>query len=289
MLGGGIDLVHAEPRLAAVDGAVAGDGLHGAHARLQVDIDGDGLRAGGEDVVELTVEDLDEVGGVARERMVAVAGARQLQHQVLVVAEPQPDGADGDALREKHRAKPCEILHARRADIGPAVGQQHDAIEALEVLVRQHLVAAAQNALVDGGGAAGADALDSVGEEARVGHPLRGNEDVGAMVEHHHGSDVVRPQPADREAGGFAGLGDARAAHGTGAIDDEGDVDRRTVSRRLGLAALDRNLQVVLVRDALLHDRLGETRIERNGPVRASRRRCNHAGERRSDRPQCAI
>jgi hypothetical protein len=91
VLGCGIDLVERELGLLAVDGAVPAQGPHGPHAGLQLDVDRHGLRARAQDVVELLVEDLDEVGGLAGEGVVAVAGARQLQHQVLVVAQTEAD------------------------------------------------------------------------------------------------------------------------------------------------------------------------------------------------------
>ena len=65
-------------------------------------------------VVELLVEDLDEIGGLAGERVVAVAGAGELQHQVLVVAEAEADGADRDALAAAARWPSCVKSSGRR-------------------------------------------------------------------------------------------------------------------------------------------------------------------------------
>jgi hypothetical protein len=56
-----------ELRAVAVDGAVAAQGADDTHAGLELDVDGDGLGARRQDVVELLVEDLDEVGGLAGE------------------------------------------------------------------------------------------------------------------------------------------------------------------------------------------------------------------------------
>ena len=160
VLGGGVDLVHVELRAVAVDGAVAAQRAHDAHTGLELDIDGDGLGAGGQHVVELLVEDLHEVGRLAGEGVIAVTGAGERQHQILVVAEAQPDRADRNALAQQRAAQHAEIGRTRRAAVGLAVRQQDDAIEPLRLLVAAHLVGADQHAGVDGGRAARVDLLD---------------------------------------------------------------------------------------------------------------------------------
>ncbi len=62
--------------------------------------------------------------------------------------------------------------------------------------------------------------------------------------------------------GGLAGLRDRHALHGARAVDDERHVDGSARLRRLPLAALQGDLEVVLVRLAVFHDGMGEPRLE---------------------------
>ena len=91
---------------------------------------------------------------------------------------------------------------------------------------------------------------------------LRRHQHVDRVVEDDDGGDVGRQQPVDGHDGGLARLGDAGALHGARAVDDERHVDGRAVLRRLGLAALQRDAQVVLVALAALHDWLRQPRLE---------------------------
>ncbi len=289
MLGRRIDLVERELGLLAVDAAVPAQGAYRPHAGLQLDVDRHGLGARAQDVVELLVEDLDEVGGLAGKRMVAVAGARQLQHQVLVVAQAEADGADRDALGQQRLSQRAELLGSGGADVGLTVRQKNDAVEPPRLLELGDLGSAGQHAGVDRRRPAGTDLADEVGEERGGGDVLRRHQHVDTVVEDHHRGDVGRQQAVDRHDGGLARLRDGVTLHGARAVDDERHIYGRAVLRRLRLAALQGDAQVVLVALATLHDGLRQPRLE---PDRLAglRGRCNEcAGNDQGAQSDCAM
>ena len=178
------------------------------------------------------------------------------------------------------RAQRRELLGTDGADVGLPVGQQHDAVEPPRLLELRHLDCALQHAGVDGRRAAHADLLDEVREMCGVADRLRRHQHVDRMIEDDDGGDVGRQQPVDGHDRRLARLGDAGALHGARAVDDEGHVDGRARLRGLGLAALQRDAQVVLVPLAALHDWLRQPRLELDRLIRpGGRQRQRHGAE----------
>src|SRR5262249_34891629 len=93
--------------------------------------------------------------------MIAIARARELQHQVLIVVKPEPDGGDRDPIAQELAAQLGKIRRLAWADIGLAVRKEHDAIEPFWVLELAHLARAFHDAGVDGSVAAHADLADA--------------------------------------------------------------------------------------------------------------------------------
>ena len=234
------------------------------HARAHLDVDRHRLGAGGEHVVEFTVEDLDQVVGRVRERVVAIARARELQHQVLVVAKPEADGADRDSLAQELAAQSCKVGWISRPNIGLAVREQHDAIEPPGVLGLADLACALHHSVVDGRAATYTNLADAIGEHGAVVDRLRRDQDVDLVVEDDDRGDVVLIEPVDRHDGGLARLCDTGATHRAGSIDHERHVDGRAVVAALGLAAVERDAQVVLLGLAGFHHRLRKPRFKRD-------------------------
>jgi len=98
----------------------------------------------------------------------AVGGAGQLQHQVLVVVQAEPDGADRDALAEQAPPEDGELRGTAGADVGLAVRQQHDAVEAAGIQVAAYLLGALADAIVDVGLPARTDLADAVEKQRGV-------------------------------------------------------------------------------------------------------------------------
>ena len=80
--------------------------------------------------------------------------------------------------------------------------------------------------------AVGCQVVDGVAQlVARVAQRRRGAQDVDLVVVGDERDDVVGRQPLQRHARAFLGGGDAVALHRAGAVDDDGDVDRRAPAR----------------------------------------------------------
>ena len=76
---------------------------------------------------QLLVETVDQVGRRLAVILLAAAGARHGQHQLLVEAAPQADRGGADAALEPVRALLLDTRRIKQAGIGLAVGQQDDA------------------------------------------------------------------------------------------------------------------------------------------------------------------
>ena len=155
-----------------------------------------------------------------------------------------------------------ELLRPGGADVGLAVGQQHDAVEPPRVLELGDLGRAGQHAGVDGGGAAHADLADEVGEERRGGDVLRRHQHVDAVVEDHDRGDVGGSSRL------IAMMAASRAwAMASPCMEPERSMTKATLTgvrfcAGSRLAALQGDAQVVLVGLAALHDGLRQPRLE---------------------------
>ena len=157
------------------------------------------------------------------------------------------------------------------------------------LLVLGDLGRALQHARVDGGRAAGTDLADEVGEERRCRDILCRHQHVDPVVEDHDRGDIGGKQPVDRHDGGLARLRDGVALHGARSVDDERHVDGRAVLRRLRLATLQGDAQVVLVALATLHHGLRQPRLESDRLTGLGGKRKERVANKEGAHSDCAI
>ena len=159
--------------------------------------------------------------------MVAVALARQGDHEVLVVPVAEADGRDRDPLLGERPAEIAEIPGAARTDVREAVRNEDDAVHAMPLDELLHLPRALADAGEEGGVAGRVEALDLLVDLLAVAHLGRRDEHVDGVVVSDDGDDIVRAEPVDREQRGLLGLADLLAGHRAGPIEDDRDVRRR--------------------------------------------------------------
>src|SRR5690606_15512665 len=113
-----------------------------------------------EDVAEFGGEDTGKVLAGFDKVSVAVAGAGEAGHEVLVVIEPDSNGGDGDVFAGEGLAETFEVGRGGGADISDAVGQEEDPVDERAVEVFADFGGALVDAAVEGGHAARCDGAD---------------------------------------------------------------------------------------------------------------------------------
>ena len=132
--------------------------------------------------------------------------------------------------RRKLAAQRGEIARAARADVGDAVGEQHDAVHELAVEMPPHLLRAERHARMNGRAAAGAHAIDARLERVAIAlaaDALRREQHLGVVVEHDEREVVVIGEVIDRDARPLFRLFEFRALHRAAAVEDDREVHRR--------------------------------------------------------------
>ena len=131
------------------------------------------------------------------------------------------------------------------AAVREAVGQEEAAAHGFGREVLGHLLAAPEPAAVQVGGLPRLDARHEVRRGlARLRRRERGgDDDVDAVVVRHDGEAVLRPERSKALEDGLARVHDLLAAHGAGAVEDEGEVDGKAPRLGRGLGRLDLDAQ----------------------------------------------
>ena len=100
---------------------------------------------------------------VADEVEVAAAGVGHALEQRLVEVGADAEGARGDAAVAQLAREPLELRVVDDPDVGEAVGEQQDAVDAVGGEAARDLLAAGQPAAVEVRAAAGVDVPEPVG------------------------------------------------------------------------------------------------------------------------------
>ena len=173
------------------------------------------------------VGDRPRVGDVVE---VAAAGSGHGLEQHLVEVGAHAKGRRLHAARAELGGVLGQLVAIGDADVGQAVGQQQDAIDALAGQVHGDLLAAAQPALAEVGLVARVDPADRAGSHlaATPTSPRveRTTTSIDVVVD-DHGEAIVSLETADRLLDGLLGEGDLLARHGARPIQHERQVHGR--------------------------------------------------------------
>ena len=179
---------------------------------------------------------IPHLGNVAGEVEVPPAVVGHGLEQCLVEVRADPERAGGHAPAAQVVGAPRQLVGIADPVIGETVREQQDAVDARGCEAGGHLLAAREPARVQVRAAARHDRAQAPG---RLGTGLRrghgaGHDHVHLGVVGHDGEAVVGLEAVDRLERGLLGEGElVVAAHRSGAIQDEGEVDRLAVPRRI--------------------------------------------------------
>ncbi len=193
------------------------------------DLEGDPASDDIERLPDLARDVVADARRVGDEVEVTATGRRHRLEQDLVEVLPDAERRRADPAGPELAGVPGELVAVGHPDVGQPVGQEEATVHPLLLEGQGDLLATAQPATAEVGAAAGVDrgeAGDRVAASLGCG-PGRGHDDVDLLVVDDDGEPVVGLEPTDRLLDRLAGETDLRPGHRTGAVDDEGEVDRR--------------------------------------------------------------
>ena len=219
---------HVDPATALLDAErrqrLDSDGL--GQDELQDHLAGDDL----EGLPHLARDVVPHLDHVADEVEVAAAGIRHALEQGLVEVRADPERAGRDPPAPQVVGPPDELVAIRDPDVGEAVGQEQDAVDALGPEAAGDLVAAGEPAAVEVRAPPRVDRPEAVLRELprlRRGEDAA-HDDVHLVVVDDGGEPVRRLQAMDGLEHGLLGQAElVLAAHRARAVQHEGEVDGR--------------------------------------------------------------
>ncbi len=177
---------------------------------------------------------LERAGHLVQRLDVPEVPAARLAHgtqQVLVEPGPEPDAGGGDAVAGRTAGHAAKRSWVGDALVGLAIGQEQDPVGPLHDRLT-HLTVTFEPAAGEVGASAIVDLADRVlgrGIVAGAGT----EEEPDLVIERDHREPVFRRQEGGEAERRLPGVGQRLAGHGAGAVEHQGDVDRRSLDRNI--------------------------------------------------------
>jgi hypothetical protein len=148
-------------------------------------------------------------------------------HQVFIEVRPQAKGTGADAQLGQARHFGGDLVLVREALIGLAVGEQQHPVHLGGIELFCHLGGSRQPAIEESRAATAVDRVDRSDKGLGISDGGGGNDHLHLSIKGDDGETITAGEFPGQEAGRLAGIAELDAAHRAGAIDHQGQVERR--------------------------------------------------------------